>query len=84
MNNNKDVTFLQWNGRGIRRNLDFLQILINQFSPVAIAWQETRMSMAMSEKHTEDCDFLRGLPHILVINIQMMSMKILHNMELES
>ena len=60
MNNNKDVTFLQWNGRGIRRNLDFLQILINQFSPVAIAWQETRMSMAMSEKHTEDCDFLRG------------------------
>jgi len=57
MNNNKDVIFLQWNGRGIRRNLDNLQIIIHELSPVAIAFQETKMSMAMSEKHTEDCDF---------------------------
>ena len=61
MDNQRDVLYLQWNGRGFRGNLDYLQILIQEFSPVAIAYQETKMSMAMSEKHTEDKDCLRGL-----------------------
>ena len=55
-----DNLFLQWNIRGFRRNFDFLQILIQQHQPVAIALQETRITKAASLRHTEDPDFLKG------------------------
>ena len=60
-----DNQIIQWNIRGFRRNYDFLQILIQDYLPMAIALQETRLSMAMSRKHTGDKDFLRGyIPYL--------------------
>ena len=56
---------LQWNIRGLRGNLSFLDILINEHKPMAIAVQETKLSMADSIKYTEDMNFFRGyIPYL--------------------
>ena len=56
---------LQWNIRGLRGNLSFLDILINEHKPMAIAVQETKLSMADRIKYTEDMNFLRGfIPYL--------------------
>src|ERR1700690_3192192 len=36
--------FLQWNCRGLRANIDELQILIQNFQPIVFALQETQIS----------------------------------------
>jgi exonuclease III len=38
------MILIQWNCRGLRANLDEIQLLINKFNPVGIALQETMLS----------------------------------------